>query len=427
MTIVVISNLYPPHGVGGYELGCRDVVEALRRRGHRVCVLTSAHGIGRASSDGDVHRWLSIDLAGTRGSSLAFALSLVAAEVRGGRALKRLVAEARPDLVYAWNMRYLPLSITRLAPRLGLPVCCFVSDDWLAAWETVDRWEQWTSHLPRGPVKRALKRLLRCAVECAWPAGRAGVLDVRHVQFASRYLKQACLEAGKAVERARVVHWGVDTRRFAYRDDARARRTRLLYAGQVVPSKGVHTAIEACRLLVQAHGMGDLGLTIAGGSVVPDYLEHLRDMVREAGLADRVRFTGSLAPERMPALYREHDILIFPSIWAEPFSITVLEAMASGLAVVGTVTGGSGEILRHGVNALVFPAEDAAACALRVRALVDRPDLYEQLRREAGGTIESEFGLPRMVDAIERDLQGVVEAAPRPGSSGSLAPRGDPS
>lgn len=417
MNIVVLSNFYPPHGVGGYELGCRDVVEALRRRGHRVRVLTSTHGVERASSEDDVHRWLSIDLAGTPSASVPFALSLVAAEVRGGLALKRLVTAARPDVVYAWNMRYLPLSIARLAQRLGLPACYFVSDDWLAHWETVDRWEQWTANLPSDPVKRGLKRLLQRAVERAWPAGRGRALDLRHVQFASRYLERACLDAGKVVERATVVHWGVDTRRFVYRDDALMPGPRLLYAGQVVPSKGVHTAIEACRLLVHTRGMGGLRLTIAGGSVRPHYRGHLQTMVREAGLVDRVRFTGPLARERMPALYREHDILAFPSVWAEPFSITVLEAMSCGLAVVGTVTGGSGEILQHGVNALVFPAEDAATCALHIRALVDRPDLYAQIRREARRTIERAFDLPRMVDAIERDLQGAVDAGVARGGS----------
>jgi glycogen synthase len=128
-------------------------------------------------------------------------------------------------------------------------------------------------------------------------------------------------------------------------------------------------------------------------------------MVREAGLGRRVRFTGPLERERMPALYQEQDVLLFPSVWDEPFSITVLEAMAWGLAVVGTATGGSGEIMRHGVNALVFAPDDRAACAGHVRALVGRLGLYEQLRREARRTIERASDLDHMVDAIERKLQ----------------------
>jgi glycogen(starch) synthase len=419
VNILVVSNFYPPHVIGGYEHGCRDVVEALRRRGHRVRVLTSVYGLGHASSEGEVHRWLSIDLSGQPASALAYGLSLLRSEVRSGRALLRLIGESPPDVVYLWNLRYLPLSMGRLAQRLGLPVCYFVSDDWLAHWETVDRWEQWTTQRSTHRAKRAFKRLVWGLGTWLRPAGRAETLDLRHVQFASRYLKRACLESGKAVEESSVVHWGVDTRTFAYRGptgaDGFTRAPRMLYAGQVVPNKGVITAIDACRLLVFAHGLAGVALTVAGGSVRPDYMEHLQTAVRERGLADRVRFTGRLDRAQMPALYQAHDILIFPSVWAEPFSIAVLEAMASGLAVVGTLTGGTAEVLRHGVNALTFPPGDSVSCARHIRELVDDPDAYERIRYEGRRTIEREFDLERMVDTIERMLQAArAQGAGRP-------------
>ena len=62
MRILIVSNLYPPHHIGGYELGCRDVVEGLKARGHEVKVLTSTYGVGKRKCDGDVHRWLETDL-----------------------------------------------------------------------------------------------------------------------------------------------------------------------------------------------------------------------------------------------------------------------------------------------------------------------------------------------------------------------------
>jgi glycogen synthase len=43
MRVLVLSNFYPPHFIGGYELGCRDVVEGLKARGHDVRVLTSTY------------------------------------------------------------------------------------------------------------------------------------------------------------------------------------------------------------------------------------------------------------------------------------------------------------------------------------------------------------------------------------------------
>ena len=63
MRILTLSNLYPPHYVGGYELRCGKVVEALRRRGHSVEVLTSNHGVGGdrpPAEDNSVNRSLRI-------------------------------------------------------------------------------------------------------------------------------------------------------------------------------------------------------------------------------------------------------------------------------------------------------------------------------------------------------------------------------
>ena len=62
MRILVISDLYPPYYIGGYELGCHDVVEGLKARGHEVKVRTSTYGIGKAQNDGDIYRWLKADV-----------------------------------------------------------------------------------------------------------------------------------------------------------------------------------------------------------------------------------------------------------------------------------------------------------------------------------------------------------------------------
>ncbi len=61
MKILVISDLYPPYQVGGYEINCKDSVEALVDRGHEITVLTSSWGLERKSAQGKVHRLLDFD------------------------------------------------------------------------------------------------------------------------------------------------------------------------------------------------------------------------------------------------------------------------------------------------------------------------------------------------------------------------------
>jgi glycosyltransferase involved in cell wall biosynthesis len=109
----------------------------------------------------------------------------------------------------------------------------------------------------------------------------------------------------------------------------------------------------------------------------------------------------------MPQVYRSHDALVLPSIWDEPFSIGLLEAMASGLAVVGTTTGGSREILADGINALTFSPGDAEALATQIGRLTSA-DLRQRLGRAARRTVEERFTLAAMLERIEEFLQNAA-------------------
>jgi glycosyltransferase involved in cell wall biosynthesis len=405
MKILVISYLYPPVYVGGYELGCYDVVQRLKRRGHEVKVLTSTYGVDRPVADGEVYRWLQHDSHFHFDAPIGDRLRLFQKELHNRRAFRRLVATFKPNLIYAWAMRHISLSLLMMAQELGLPVAYFVSDDWLSRWEGMDRWFQ----MPSQPLKRASKRALRALAEVLGGGTGTRSLDLRNAQFASEFLKCQALSRGKPVADARVIHWGVDTDVFVPQGDFGRPLRKLLYVGQVAEVKGVHTAIEAFRQVAERDPR--LTLTIAGGSIFPDYESRVRQQARALGLAERVHFTSLLPREQLPALYRQHDALLFPSIWDEPFSITLVEGMASGLAVVGTTTGGSAEILRDGENALTFPKEDADACAAQLQRLIDRPNFAARLRQSARHTVEERFRIETMVEQIDVALGAACAVA----------------
>ena len=404
LKICVVSNYYPPHFIGGYELGCRDVVEALGGRGHQVRVLTSTYNVEKPQDDGVVHRRLRIGDWWTP-NSLGGLAAVLNKEMANLRAFRKICSDFHPDLIYVWNPVGISLSLVSVSQRLGLPVCFFVSDYWLAEWETDSGYRVWETQpveLHRRLPWRAVLSLLSLLNLVHRPSSP----DLSNVQFASECLKRQALSKGKPISDAKVIHWGVDPQKFQYRQTSKCLQ-RLLYVGQIAPHKGVHTAIEALKLLVQS-GHKAATLTIAGGSIVPEYAAHLRQIVSSSSLEEHVRFIGLVPRERLPAIYQEHDVLVFPSIWDEPFSITVLEAMASGLAVVGTPSGGSNEILQHDVNALVFPKENANECAASVSRLFTNEQLFEEIRRRGRLTVEQRFQLEQMVDTIERSLQEAV-------------------
>ena len=86
--------------------------------------------------------------------------------------------------------------------------------------------------------------------------------------------------------------------------------------------------------------------------------------------------------------------------------------MASGLAVVGTATGGSREIFAHGDTALVFEPNDAVGCAAAIQALTINPALYQMLCANGRALVENKYSLNRMVDTIEAHLNEVKARLP---------------
>jgi glycosyltransferase involved in cell wall biosynthesis len=103
MRILVISNFFPPYHIGGYELGCADVVAGLKTRGHEVRVLTSHHGIAEPTQSNGVYRWLRTDSLRPENAGSQHVAAIVKKELANRRAMKRVCASFRPDLVYVWN------------------------------------------------------------------------------------------------------------------------------------------------------------------------------------------------------------------------------------------------------------------------------------------------------------------------------------
>jgi glycosyltransferase involved in cell wall biosynthesis len=237
-------------------------------------------------------------------------------------------------------------------------------------------------------------------------------LKLDHVICVSAAVRDILVNAGLPLDQAQVIHGGTDVERFADTSmrNGGSSRLRLLYAGQLVRHKGVHTAIEAVAKLVNEHDVKQLHLTVVG-SGHPTYEAFLHALVDREELHDCVSFYGPAAKSEMPAILQQADVLVFPSVYDEPFARMTQEAMLAGLTVVGTTTGGTKEILVEGENGLTFAAEDADALARQIRRLVTSPNLCRQLAEAGRRTVLENYTLDKMVDQIEDYLQEVVSTA----------------
>ena len=234
-------------------------------------------------------------------------------------------------------------------------------------------------------------------------------LGLEHVACVSEYVRNKLSQAGALPHGARVIYNGIDPEPFlqaAAQCKADSGTLRLVYTGSLVAHKGVHTAIEALGLLRQRGRSDGIHLDVVGGGH-PDYQAQLRQRIAELGLADWVTFSGRVLRSEIANVLADHDVFLFTSVYEEPIARSVMEAMAAGLAIVGTPVGGQPEIFEDGTNALVYPPDDASKLADCIEVLQHDPALRARLALAGQATVEKRFTLERMVDEMESWLEGI--------------------
>lgn len=172
---------------------------------------------------------------------------------------------------------------------------------------------------------------------------------------------------------------GVDTRKWTpplkTRQTAarRRERTRIVSLGRLHSSKGFDTLLRALPHVLAAGA--DASLNIIGAGPERDSLGKL---VADLGLRERVAFLGSLSEERIIEELREADLFVLAS-HAEPLGVVYMEAMAMGVATIGTAAGGVREIIDDGENGLLVPPQNEMALAAAMLRVIENPDLRQSL------------------------------------------------
>ena len=408
MKILALTNLYPPHYLGGYELICSMVVGELRARGHHVQVLTSDHIVpGKPSPQAEQGIERTLRIHGFYGHPWLSLAELRHLERHNNQTVLDAINRHQPDLVYVWNMGGLSKSMVLTLQKLGIPTVYYLSDHWIARGFTSDVWLQWWNRQDSSPKRALVRKLASLSGYRAHWQRLAPTNPPRHVRFqrlyfCSKALRKLTASAGFEVMHGAVIYCPVDTERFHGQAVPPERPLRnLLWVGRLAPDKGVMTALKAIHAL---NGQFNGTLSVYGKGEA-QYTAQLKDFVNEHQLPVLFKSAGS---DEMPGIYRQHDTLIFTSEWAEPFALTPLEAMASGLPVIGTTTGGSREIFRHGDNALTYNAGNADELAARIKELADSPSLRARIAATGQLEVRSHYSLPVIVDQIEKYLHDSV-------------------
>ena len=412
MRLLFITDAYPPLDKGGFAQLCHDLAHEMRGRGHDVTVLCAGPTPPRPDTE-QVIRRLTVPVGwGERCPVPVQQVFLAAPRSRHNlRVFKQVVADAGPEAVMLWATECVDQQVMAAAESLPGSVAAY----YIAGVSPTDPTvlEQYWANPGYSAAARLAKRVLRPLLS----RGRRGRMPLRlqHVMCVSDYERRRVVAAGVPAGNTCVVHNGIDPAQFPFLGLPSSRRNagsplRVLYAGRLVEDKGAHTLVDAMAVLRSKNAAAAVTATLLGAGP-EEYLQRIDAVVARRGLAEVIRRCEWVARSDMPALLADHDVLVLPTIRPEALSRAVQEAMAMGLGVVATPTGGTPEIVSNGETGLVFPAGDAAALARRLAVLSGDLALCDRLAAGGREAVTRSFTIAGMAEMVKEYFTGWLEMA----------------
>lgn len=399
MKILIVSNLYPPNTVGGYERLCFSVADALVKRGHEITVLTSDYGGAVADYPGqDVRRDLTL-FADSKDIYRPYSISdedrAHLARVNN-QTLRATVEAVRPDLIFVWNLYFYDGSMIAEIEASDVPAALFLTDNWLIAADRPARIHDFFARHVHGD------EIFDPGAASAHDKGAPSQLSAI---YGAEFVRALYESVGLTFENQWVVHNGVDLPAdvLAAGSDRgtllRPGHLRLLFAGRVVDLKGAIYCVKALpRIMAELPGV-NVVLDIVGDTQDQAYLTLMQEAIAEGDLAAHVNLLPPVSEANLTGLWNSHDIYLFPSLY-EPFSLTLIHALAAGIPTVASDIGGNVEIVHHGRTGALFRSRDADDLARQVVSLARDGKLRTRIARQ-GRVMGRKFTFDRMIAQLE--------------------------
>ncbi len=187
-----------------------------------------------------------------------------------------------------------------------------------------------------------------------------------------------------------IIPGGVDTDMFQPKVQKNNSIKKIFMPGRVEDTaKGFYVLYNACEKLRKERK--DFELICTGG------WRH--------GFPDWVKFTGWLDYGELPDIYSTMDITVVPSIWEEPFGIVALEAMATGIPVIASNTGGLRNIVIHGETGFLFPPGDENALLKHIQSLLSNNEIRTEMGTKARQHVQKNYRWEKVISIYyEKEL-----------------------
>jgi len=368
--------------ISGIGLRAYNLVEGLVGDGHQVYVIAPKNqrppgnlpyhfvGVPPPIAGNTQARWISL--------SISFARELGRLQYKHSFDLVHFI-EGREALCYRANVPMIGnINDTYAAAVETLSFYRHYFDDWLLRWGYY--------HFVHACEQVTLRRL-------------------QAVIANSRYTMQVIADVYRIGQQLYMCYPGIVTKRYMtalkLRDQINPHPLRVLFVGGNMQRKGLPILINAAPRVLKS--FPNVEFWIVGRDRAEPYMQSL---CRRTGVLDRFRFFGWQSQDDLLKLYAQTDIFVMPSL-TEAFGMVFVEAMASGLPVIGTRVGGIPEIIEHGYNGLLVERGNAAELGEALVLLLGDQNLRRNLR-QAGVETAQRFDTSKMMQCIYQVYRTVL-------------------
>ena len=190
---------------------------------------------------------------------------------------------------------------------------------------------------------------------------------------------------------------------------ASTKELRILFVGNVIHRKGLHTLLRALKLM-ERENIASYKLDIIGGlTSEPRYASEMERYVLTHGLPSIVKFHGALDNQPLIEMFKHAHVMVVPSSY-EGFGIVYLEGMCFGLPAIGTKAGAASEIITHGQDGYLIEPDDARALASHIHELAGNRELLVRLSLNAVNRYMSQPKWVETAKTIKEFLYQLVRA-----------------
>jgi phosphatidylinositol alpha-mannosyltransferase len=360
---IALTCPYAWDAPGGVQVHVRGLADALARRGHETLILAPAFG---AVGDPDV-RVVGRPVRVPYGGKVA----PICVSRSSWRRVRDLLRVLEPDVVHA-HEPFSPSTSMFAALSSEAPVVA-----------------TFHAHHERSRLLAATTPVLRTVA--------------RRIDASIAVSRAARSFVAPLVHDAVIVPNGVDVERFAAPTAPAAGMPVgrvMLWAGRLDPQKGFRVAVTAFASL--AERFDDLRFVVVGDGRDRHAVDVLASPVRA-----RVLMVGAVPNAELHRYLAGATICIAPATGHESFGVVLVEAMAAGVPVVASDIDGYREVVRHGVDGLLVPPDDAPALARAIASILDDGALADRLSG-AGRERARTFSWTEIVPAIETVYRSVA-------------------